>query len=74
MRPAWAAQDGDMINAEQTRAHLATLNESIAQDVRDLASAKPADRGGILQHMRWCADELATLAQRLEDEGEDEEE
>ena len=56
-----------MTNAERTKAHVETLKESVAQDVRDLATARAADRAGILQHMRWCAQELAVLVRQLEE-------
>jgi hypothetical protein len=55
-----------MLNAERTKAAIETLRETIALDVRDLASARPDDRAGIFQHMRWCAHELQALLSELE--------
>jgi hypothetical protein len=55
-----------MMNAKRTKAAIATLRETIASDVRDLASARPDDRAGIFQHMRWCAHELQALLSELE--------
>jgi len=50
-----------MTPLEKLKRDLETLRDSLTLDAEELKRASPADRKAILEHMKWCADEMATL-------------
>lgn len=50
-----------MTPLEKLKRDLETLRDLLTLDAEELKRASPADRKAILEHMKWCADEMATL-------------
>ena len=50
-----------MTRIEILKRDLETLRDSLKLDSEELQRASPEERKAILEHMKWCADEMATL-------------
>jgi hypothetical protein len=50
-----------MTRLETLKRDLETLRDSLKLDSQELQRASPEERKTILEHMKWCADEMATL-------------
>ncbi len=50
-----------MTRIEILKRDLETLRESMKLDAEELARATPQEKQAILEHLRWCADEIVTL-------------
>ena len=50
-----------MTRLEILKRDLETLRESMRLDAEELARATPQQKQAILEHLKWCADEIAIL-------------
>jgi hypothetical protein len=50
-----------MTRIETLKRDLATLRDSLKLDSEELQRVSPEERKVVLEHMKWCADEMATL-------------
>lgn len=59
-----------MTPQEKLKRDIQTLMESIKIDVQDLQKVElsPQDRQGIRRHLKWCQDELRSLALQFGEE------
>jgi hypothetical protein len=50
-----------MTRVENLKRDLETLRDSLKLDAEELRRASPDERKAILEHIKWCSDEMAIL-------------